>query len=176
MTTLWHYADDIVSITFDQSAVQAPTLLKTIKGLGYQIEEVEPSPGTSNHQDPTSLELPETAPAKLRKAFARARKDRRPVVVDFWTTWCKPCIKLKKTTLANQGVRKVLQRVEFLAIDLDEHPELGKEWGVVSVPDVLFLAPDGRVIDRLKTFEEPEPFQQRLEAAIVRLGAMDRNR
>ena len=166
MKSTWNYEGDVVSITFDGTAIHPAALRKVIDGLGYGVEEVEARAGAEWQAATGRVIVPETAPAELREAFARASSRDRLVVVDFWATWCAPCIKLKKITLEDADVKKLLKRAELVYVDLDEHPELGKLWGVSSVPDVLFIAPDGLVVDRLRKHEDAEAFAKRLEAAI----------
>ena len=69
---------------------------------------------------------------------------------------------MKKETLADPRVKELLSNVEFIIVDLDEHPQLGKAYGVSAVPDVLFIDGKGKIVDRLNAFEPPEPFRTRL--------------
>lgn len=103
------------------------------------------------------------APAFFSDAIAKARKEGRPVVVDFWAEWCVPCERLKKVTMADPKVAKVLEGVEVIFVDLDKHPELAKAFGVKSIPDVFFINAEGAVVDRLRKFEAVKPFLKRLE-------------
>ncbi len=86
-------------------------------------------------------------------------------MIDFWATWCGPCIRLKKETLANAAVSKALKGIEVIYVDLDENPALAEAYKVKSIPDVFFIDAEGYIVDRLQTFEKAEPF-------LVRLGKL----
>jgi len=68
-----------------------------------------------------------------------------PVVVDFSASWCPPCKQLHP--IFNQVARKYHGKVKFIYIDVDKAPQLAKQYGVESVPTLLFVNQQG-VIDR----------------------------
>ncbi len=109
--------------------------------------------------------VPENAPSSFREAVNRARAAGTPIVIDFWAAWCGPCRKLKSETLESPTVAPVLSQVEFVSVDVDAEPELARFYGVSSIPLVLFVDAEGRIVDRLVGFEGPEPFLARLERA-----------
>ena len=53
------------------------------------------------------------------------------VLVDFYATWCGPCKMLGPVleTLA----------IDVLKIDVDECPELAREYGIMSVPTLMLF-------------------------------------
>lgn len=143
-------------------------MAKAITAVGYEAEIVETVQTAQPVivQERVKVELPDDAPAFFRSAFEEARKAQRPMVIDFWAEWCAPCQALKKETFGDQNVSKWLAKVAMIDVDLDKYPELGKAYGVASVPDVLFIDRSGMIVDRLQQFEAPAPFVLRLKKIV----------
>lgn len=135
-----------------------------IHGLNYTTKQVEnPKPGAAKVKSQlAAAPVPADAPKFFVDAMKRAQRLGRPVVIDFWADWCKPCKKLKKVTMQHADVAKVLDRMEVIYVDLDAHPSLAKAYGVTTIPDVFFVDSKGAIVDRLKKFEATAPFLRRL--------------
>ena len=83
-------------------------------------------------------------------------KSEIPVLVDFWATWCGPCMRQAPALeeLSNAGY-------EIGKIDVDECPELAGAFGVMSIP-TLILFKDGKEQTRLVGLQSKD----RLEAVL----------
>ena len=68
----------------------------------------------------------------------------RPVIVDFWATWCGPCKQL--TPILEKLVRAAKGAVALAKVDIDRNPEIAQQMGIQSVPAV-FAFFQGRPVD-----------------------------
>ncbi|CAF0735206.1 unnamed protein product [Didymodactylos carnosus] len=76
---------------------------------------------------------------------------KKPFIVDFHATWCKPCKvlqpRLEKAIASYNKDVKIDQQVALAKIDIDKCVELSAKYDVQVVPTVLSIK-DGKVIDR----------------------------
>lgn len=63
-----------------------------------------------------------------------------PMVVDFYATWCGPCILLAQEL--EQLAVEYGDRVRFLKIDTDEEHELANQMQIRGLPTMVFVSPD----------------------------------
>ena len=82
----------------------------------------------------------------LKAEVALAVKEGRPTVIDFWATWCKNCLVMDKTTLADPAVTAALSGytcIKFQAEDADASPakELLQRISAVGLPAYVVLQP-----------------------------------
>jgi len=55
----------------------------------------------------------------LFEGLARAERENRPVLLDFWATWCKSCLTMEQTTFRDERVRAALTRYEVIKIQAE---------------------------------------------------------
>ncbi|MDW7990181.1 MAG: thioredoxin [Archaeoglobaceae archaeon] len=70
------------------------------------------------------------------KEFINAINSDKLVVVDFYTDWCMPCRYLSPVL---EKLSREYRDVEFYKLNVDENQQLAFEYGISSIPTVLFF-------------------------------------
>jgi len=65
----------------------------------------------------------------------------RPVLVDFWATWCAPCRMLEPTVAA--VAEKYAANARVVKVDVDHNPSISQRYGIKGIP-TLILFKDGK--------------------------------
>jgi thioredoxin 1 len=85
--------------------------------------------------------------------------ERRPVVVDFWAEWCRPCLAISRSLAELAG--EFAGRVVVAKLDVDDNPLRTREYQVLAMPTLLFVR-DGRVVDSVVGARPKAYLRQRL--------------
>ena len=82
----------------------------------------------------------------LDQGLAAAERERKPVLIDFWATWCKNCLTMDKTTLADPEVGAALAgyiKIKYQAESPDQPPavDVMRRFDAIGLPTYVILEP-----------------------------------
>ncbi|MGT2799892.1 thioredoxin [Streptococcus sp. zg-86] len=69
------------------------------------------------------------------------------VLIDFWATWCGPC-RMQAPILEQLAEEIHEDELKILKMDVDENPNTAREFGIMSIPTLLFKK-DGEVVKQV---------------------------
>lgn len=101
--------------------------------------------------------------ADLETELARAKDTGRPVILDYYATWCTDCVRMEASTFRDPQVRQTIAE-RFVALQVDvtttEDPQvsaLKRRFNVYGPPAMLFFAQDGKEQRSLRTYGYQSP-------------------
>jgi uncharacterized protein YyaL (SSP411 family) len=91
------------------------------------------------------------------ETFARAKRERKFLLVDGAAAWCHWCHVMDETTYSDPGVAKILGD-KFIAVrvDIDERPDIADRYGEWGWPATILLSPDAEEIGKLRGYVAKE--------------------
>ena len=87
----------------------------------------------------------------------------KPVVVDFWATWCGPCRKV--APVIEELAEEYKDRVIVGKVDVEEQDDLVFQFGIRNIPTVLFLK-DGKVVDKIVGATVKAAYEEKIKAML----------
>ncbi|CAN6549092.1 unnamed protein product [Malus baccata var. baccata] len=77
--------------------------------------------------------------------FAAFKDSNKLMVIDFTATWCGPCRAMEPIL---RDYADKFTDVEFVQLDVDELPDVAREFGVQAMPSFVFMK-KGEVVDKI---------------------------
>ena len=92
--------------------------------------------------------------------YAEIVNSSNTVVIDFHATWCGPC---KVLSPILEELNDEIEGVEFVKLDVDQHPQIAGQNQVMGVPTVVILK-DGEIKDRFVGVQPKEVIKEKISS------------
>src|SRR3990170_2032456 len=80
-------------------------------------------------------------------AFARARAERKPVLLSIVTTWSRGCDEMDRTSYADPVVAGlIMERFVPVRVDADRRPDISSRYTLGGWPTTAFLTAEGEIL------------------------------
>ena len=90
--------------------------------------------------------------------YEQIKDSKNTVVIDFHATWCGPC---KVLSPILEELDDEIEGVEFVKLDVDQHPQIAGQNQVMGIPTVVILK-DGEVKDRFVGVQPKEVIKEKI--------------
>lgn len=104
------------------------------------------------------------APVEDKDFDRMVLKATRPVLVDFWATWCRPCLMV--APVIDELATEYEGRVDFFKLDVDRNPQTASKYKVMSIPTIIVFK-HGQPVSHSIGFRGKGELKRNLEDALA---------
>ena len=94
---------------------------------------------------------------------AEVLDSQQPVLVDFWATWCAPCVAMKPAL--EELAAQFAGRAKVATMNVEDHQATPQAFGIRSVPNLVVFK-GGRVVGQVAAALPKAKLQELLERAL----------
>lgn len=87
----------------------------------------------------------------------------KPVMIDFWATWCGPCRMI--APIVDEIATEYEDKVVVGKCNVDDSVDLPAQYGIRNIPTLLFFK-DGQLVDKLVGAVSKKDIVAKIEALL----------
>ena len=106
----------------------------------------------------------------LEAAKRTAAQTNKLVLVHFWASWCKPCMRLESTVFNQPGLGEALEKDFVLVkVNIDHRPTTARKYGVQSIPADAVIRPDGQLVEKSSSPRTASAYYGRMQQIALKV-------
>ena len=86
-----------------------------------------------------------------------------PVLVDFWATWCGPCLMV--APIIEELTEEYEGRVGFAKLDVDQNPKTATKYSIMSIPNLIIFK-NGQPVSQIVGYKPKKELKRNLDAVL----------
>lgn len=104
----------------------------------------------------------------VKTTFQAAKKEKKPIIIDFFGIWCPPCNELDETVFETSSFIEASKSFKLLKVDADKDSSwsLKDKYKVGGYPTIIFTDPSGAEIYRVVGYRNLKQFLQIMDLVL----------
>ena len=87
----------------------------------------------------------------------------KPVLVDFWATWCRPCLMV--APILDELAEEYSDKINFVKVDVDHNAKTAASYNIMSIPTLLIFR-NGEPVSHIVGVRPKRELKRSLDAVL----------
>jgi thioredoxin 1 len=90
-------------------------------------------------------------------------KSKKPVLVDFWAAWCRPC--LMAAPVLEELAGEYADKLTIAKLDVDQNAKTAAQYNIMAIPNLIIFK-DGKPVSQIVGYKPKEELKRSLDTVL----------